>query len=96
MRLLPKKEIGISADLEIEQAEQLSEKTALLCQRQQALEKALNNVPDLEQGEVAAKYFGNVVIEKMEQTRAVADELEMMIAQNDWPMPTYGKILYYV
>ena len=93
---IAKKEIGISADLEIEQAEQLSEKTALLCQRQQALEKALNNVPDLEQGEVAAKYFGNVVIEKMEQTRAVADELEMMIAQNDWPMPTYGKILYYV
>ncbi len=93
---IAKKEIGISADLEIEQAEQLSEKTALLCQRQQALEKALNNVPDLEQGEAAAKYFGNVVIEKMEQTRAVADELEMMIAQNDWPMPTYGKILYYV
>ena len=93
---IAKKEIGISADLEIEQAEQLSENTALLCQRQQALEKALNNVPDLEQGEVAAKYFGNVVIEKMEQTRAVADELEMMIAQNDWPMPTYGKILYYV
>ena len=84
---IAKKEIGISADLEIEQAEQLSEKTALLCQRQQALEKALNNVPDLEQGEAAAKYFGNVVIEKMEQTRAVADELEMMIAQNDWPMP---------
>ena len=93
---IAKKEIGISADLEIEQAEQLSEKIALLCQRQQALEKALNNVPDLEQGEAAAKYFGNVVIEKMEQTRAVADELEMMIAQNDWPMPTYGKILYYV
>ncbi len=93
---IAKKEIGISADLEIEQAEQLSEKTALLCQKQQALEKALNNVPDLEQGEAAAKYFGNVVIEKMEQTRAVADELEMMIAQNDWPMPTYGKILYYV
>ena len=93
---IAKKEIGISADLEVEQAEQLSEKTALLCQKQQALEKALNNVPDLEQGEAAAKYFGNVVIEKMEQTRAVADELEMMIAQNDWPMPTYGKILYYV
>lgn len=93
---IAKKEIGISADLEVQQAEQISEKTALLSQREQALEKALKDVPDLEQGEVAAKYFGNVIIEKMKQARAVADELEMMVAQNDWPMPTYGKMLYYV
>lgn len=93
---IAKKEIGISADLEVQQAEQISEKTALLSQREQALEKALKDVPDLEQGEAIAKYFGNVIIEKMKQARAVADELEMMVAQNDWPMPTYGKMLYYV
>lgn len=93
---IAKKEIGISADLEVQQAEQISEKTALLSQREQALEKALKDAPDLEQGEAIAKYFGNVIIEKMKQARAVADELEMMVAQNDWPMPTYGKMLYYV
>lgn len=93
---IAKKEIGISADLEVQQAEQISEKIALLSQREQALEKALKDVPDLEQGEAIAKYFGNVIIEKMKQARAVADELEMMVAQNDWPMPTYGKMLYYV
>ena len=32
----------------------------------------------------------------MKETRAIADELEMMVAEKYWSIPTYGKILYYV
>ena len=62
----------------------------------QELEKALECVPNLEECEKAAKYYGSVVIEKMKETRAIADELEMMVAEKYWSIPTYGKILYYV
>ena len=91
-----KKNIGISADLEIKQADDISEKTTLLAQKEQELEKALECVPNLEECEKAAKYYGSVVIEKMKETRAIADELEMMVAEKYWSIPTYGKILYYV
>ena len=91
-----KKNIGISADLEIKQADDISEKTTLLDQKEQELEKALECVPNLEECEKAAKYYGSVVIEKMKETRAIADELEMMVAEKYWSIPTYGKILYYV
>ncbi len=93
---IAKNSIGISAELEIKQANAISEKVALLAEREQALEEALQNVPNIEEGEAAAKYFGDVVIAKMKEARAVADELEMMVAAEDWPMPTYGKMLYYV
>ncbi|MEY8321180.1 glutamine synthetase III [Lachnospiraceae bacterium 46-61] len=91
-----KKNIGISADLEIKQAYDISEKTTSLAQKEQELEKALECVPNLEECEKAAKYYGSVVIEKMKETRAIADELEMMVAEKYWSMPTYEKILYYV
>ena len=91
-----KKNIGISADLEIKQADDISEKTTLLAQKEQELEKALECVPNLEECEKAAKYSGSVVIEKMKETRAIADELELMVAEKYWSIPTYGKILYYV
>lgn len=91
-----KKNIGISADLEIKQADDISEKTTSLAQKEQELEKALECVPNLEECEKAAKYYGSVVTEKMKETRAIADELEMMVAEKYWSMPTYGKILYYV
>ncbi len=91
-----KKNIGISADLEIKQADDISEKTTLLAQKEQELEKALECVPNLEECEKAAKYYGSVVIEKMKETRVIADELEMMVAEKYWSIPTYGKILYYV
>lgn len=93
---IAKNSIGISAHLETKQADTISEKTALLSEKEQALEEALEGVPSLEQSEKAAKYFGNVIIPKMKEARAVADELEMMVAEKDWPMPTYGKMLYYV
>ena len=62
-----KKNIGISADLEIKQADDISEKTTLLAQKEQELEKALECVPNLEECEKAAKYYGSVVIEKMKE-----------------------------
>ncbi len=91
-----KKNIGISADLEIKQADDISKKTTSLAQKEQELEKALECVPNLEECEKVAKYYGSVVIEKMKETRAIADELEMIVAEKYWSMPTYGKILYYV
>ena len=91
-----KKNIGISADLEIKQSDDISEKITLLAQKEQELEKVLECVPNLQECEKTAKYYGSVVIEKMKEARVVADELEMMVAEKYWSMPTYGKILYYV
>ena len=33
---------------------------------------------------------------KMENLRAIADELETIVGEDNWPFPTYGQMLFYV
>ena len=43
-----------------------------------------------------SEYYRDAVIPAMNAARAVADKLETMVDEKDWPMPTYGKMLFYV
>ena len=45
---------------------------------------------------VRAKYYREVVFARMNELRAVADELETLVSKEFWPYPSYGRILYRV
>ena len=49
--------------------------------------------PDMED---CARYYKDRVLVAMQETRAVADELETLTAKKCWPFPTYGDILFSV
>ena len=57
------------------------------------LEKANANHPSVE-GLEHAKYMRDKVIPAMDATRAVADELERMVADDLWPLPKYSEMLF--
>ena len=63
-------------------------------QKRDALAQALETIPaDVQQ---AAQYYHDTVIAAMDAARAVADALETQVAASDWPLPTYGEMLFYV
>jgi len=58
-----------------------------------ALEKANTGHP-AEEGLELAKYMRDTVIPAMESTRAVADRLERIVADDLWPLPKYSEMLF--
>jgi glutamine synthetase len=58
-----------------------------------ALEKANVDHP-AEEGLELAKYMRDTVIPAMEATRAVADKLERIVADDLWPLPKYSEMLF--
>ncbi len=49
-----------------------------------------------EEGKEKATFFKDVVFTAMSELRAPVDELEMIVDQEFWPVPTYGDLLFEV
>ena len=60
------------------------------------LEKKTRAAEHMEEGEVQACYYHDVVCEAMETLRAPADKLEMLVAKEDWPIPSYGDLIFEI
>lgn len=60
----------------------------------------LENVESLaaakSEGQEQAMYFREVVFPAMTELRAPIDELEMIVDEEFWPVPTYGELLFEV
>ena len=56
----------------------------------------MNTVQHEENIEDRAQYYKNNVLPGMQQLRTVADELEMLVAEEYWPFPTYGDLLFKI
>ena len=91
-----KKSIGVDAPAELDMVRDLTALTGELYRCQAALRQAMDAIPT--HGDMLAKseYYRDAVIPAMNAARAVADKLETMVDEKDWPMPTYGKMLFYV
>ncbi len=86
------------ADVSV-QTELLKESCTLLAQAQAALKK-LQTVTDeanaKEEVAESAKFFKDVVTAAMLDLRAPIDALEVICDKEDWPVPTYGDLLFEV
>lgn len=47
-------------------------------------------------GSLQSHFYHEEVIPRMDDARALADSLELIVDRAYWPMPTYGDILFYV
>lgn len=81
------------------QTELLTKCSSLLASAQKALanlEKVTAEAADKADGQEQATFFKDVVFTAMSELRAPIDELEMIVDQEFWPVPTYGDLLFEV
>ena len=77
----------------------LKDTTALLSQTKLALAKlqeAADQAAAMENGREQAEYYHEVVSKDMEELRVPVDKLEMIVDKEEWPMPSYGDLLFEV
>ncbi|MGI6317052.1 MAG: glutamine synthetase III [Christensenellales bacterium] len=88
--------VVLPAEAELKLISRLSSLTDSLSEKLEALRQALlggracANAPD------AARYHRDAVFPAMQALRAVADELETIVAKEYWPFPSYGDILFSI
>ncbi len=92
---------ALGADLTVEK-ELVTKLSALAAQTYKALtalEEADAKVTEMKKTastEEVARYYHDVILEKMAELRAPADEMEALCGEKYWPYPTYEQLLFYV
>lgn len=91
-----KEAIGIRVPREKASAVSLAGKCESLAKAIDDLEEAKAMIPHGEETLITAQYFKDKILPLMEDLRAVADNLETVVAKDYWPFPTYTDLLYNV
>ncbi|SCG98367.1 glutamine synthetase III family protein [Romboutsia sp. 1001713B170207_170306_H8] len=86
----------IDCSLEIDLVSKLSSLNSCLSKRLDTLDNLLINSKDYEGTLSTAKYYKDNIIPAMQEVRAVADELELIVSDKYWPYPTYGDLLFSI
>ena len=60
------------------------------------LEEVTFRAEEMPDGEEQARYYYDVVFAAMNDLRTPADKLEMLVAKEDWPIPSYGDLIFEV
>lgn len=61
-----------------------------------ALREINEHAGAMDEGKAQAEYYRDHVFPAMENLRAPIDELEMLVDKEDWPVPSYGDMLFEV
>ncbi len=93
-----KKDIGISLenDAALDLCGKLSALTNSLYEKTNALEAAIDGENKATGSLEASAYYRDELVPAMNALRAVADELETMVAEKHWPYPTYSELLFNI
>lgn len=75
--------------------ENISDLTDALSDKASLLSSAVENGSSLS-GPDLAHFTRECIIPVMVDARSIADKLELLVAKEKWPFPTYGDILFYV
>ncbi|MCR5202736.1 MAG: glutamine synthetase III [Lachnospiraceae bacterium] len=92
------KEACPDADISV-QTEILKRVSTLLAKSQVALKRLeeVNNESEAKvEGKERALFYRNVVFPAMDDLRNPIDELEMVVDKKDWPVPSYGDLIFEV
>ncbi|MDY4985275.1 MAG: glutamine synthetase III [Treponema sp.] len=95
--IVSKDSIGGSVDqsFEMDLVKKVSALTGSIYAKLKTLESAVASAPAGEAGEIST-YYRNVVFTAMCELRANVDELEGYVPGDEWPVPSYGELLYSV
>ena len=91
-----KKALGIELDLtvETELAKKLSALEADMFREIAKLEADVMKVKDVEDVLENARFYHDPILTDMEALRVTADELEMLVGEDYWPLPSYTELLF--
>ena len=84
----------VPVEAETKLVEKVSQLTNQLYEKAEQLETTLSSLP--EESLEAARYYNHTVLPAMEAARSVADQLELCVAREYWPMPSYSDLLFYI
>jgi glutamine synthetase len=87
---------GYDTALEDQRLERLSGLCSCLLRRLTALEDALLETKKSMDELALARFYRSEIFSRMSELRLVVDELETLVSKEDWPLPTYGEMLYSV
>lgn len=92
---------AVVADADCFMQESLIQKIAALSsslyKKTEALNTVVLNTKEHEENiEERAQYYKNNIFPAMQELRAVADELETLVGEDNWPFPTYGDLLFKI
>ncbi len=87
---------NVKCNYEISTMERLSELTDYILERVKDLEQALEDVKQYDDIIATSEAMRDDVLPKMEHLRKHVDEAEMLTSEEDWPFPSYGKLLFSV
>ena len=87
---------NIDTTCECDIIEKLSDLLSKTYSAYTALERVENSAVTKDDAEDASFYYKNNVIPKMNALRANVDAMEILVAREAWPMPTYGDIIFKI
>ena len=87
---------ALDCSYETETLTEISTLTANAYVQVKALEKALANAQKANGAEKLSVYYKDKVLPIMEKLREAVDQLENLVSEDYWPMPTYGDLLFSI
>lgn len=93
---ISKTAIGIDASLEKDMASKLSSLTQSISDAVNILDEKVVTAQGQDEGLPMAQFYRNEVFSQMQTLRALVDEMEMCVAADAWPLPSYSTLLFSV
>ncbi len=90
------KAAGADATVQTELLKAVSADLAAMQSALVKLEKAEKEASDMEDAKAQAFFYKDTVKAAMDELRAPADRLEMIVDKQIWPIPTYGELMFEI
>ena len=90
------KEAGADTSIQSALLREVSEKLAAMQAALIKLEKAEKEASAMEDAKAQAFFYKDTVRVVMDELRAPADRLEMIVDKEIWPIPTYGELMFEI
>ena len=94
--VLTVKEAGVDATVQTEMLSDVSVRLAEMKKAVKELEDITQKAADIEDTQAAAIAYKDEVMPAMAALRKPADELEVIMPKEEWPMPTYGDLVFEI
>lgn len=96
--IIAKKSIGLSNSCDMERGtlSQVSTLTNELYSKTEELSALIRKVDEFEDNYSLAKFYSDSVLKVMNEARAIADNIEVLVGREYWPIPSYSDLLYRV
>ncbi len=90
------KTAGVDASMQTELLRSVGEKLASMQASYMELKKVEEQASSMENAKEQAFFYKDTVKKVMEELRVPADELEMIVDKEMWPIPTYGELMFEI